>query len=312
MGDPGSGPSETLNRPDATTGAKPFNVTEDLLDSRIGELTTDGQPGDESWEEMMDWDDPTEVVLLEHKSSNEGEHETAFPQGAPSGVDRSGHDSYSKSYTQLSAPLAATEAVAQQASGKRNPHNIVEKRYRTNLNAKIARLRDSVPSLRPPSKRRSIRDPRDYDDLDGIDASADGRKLNKSTVLTRAIEYIRELEERNERLEKEVTRLKGRLENVQTLQHEASSVIFYTKDTQSHTLITKSADTGTDGGPKVETEEALQRPKSPEGLIRVPEDIRRLRSVSFQPHYAAIVARNGVTGHDSESTVILDAIGNLT
>lgn len=58
---------------------------------------------------------------------------------------------------------------------KKTAHNMIEKRYRTNLNDKIAELRDSVPSLRVITKRNS-RGEEVVEDLDGLTPA---HKLNK-------------------------------------------------------------------------------------------------------------------------------------
>lgn len=58
---------------------------------------------------------------------------------------------------------------------KKTAHNMIEKRYRTNLNDKIAALRDSVPSLRVVSKKNS-RGEDVQEDLQGLTPA---HKLNK-------------------------------------------------------------------------------------------------------------------------------------
>ncbi|KAI1003749.1 hypothetical protein K3495_g4459 [Podosphaera aphanis] len=120
------------------------------------------------------------------------------------------------------------------AKGKTRPpkkiaHNMIEKRYRTNLNEKIAALRDAVPSLRivvrcgsgqlrqssktgnkarkdeqkkPKLARVTRKDTTDRldierDDLQGLTAA---NKLNKATILAKATEYIAHLEHRNRTL----------------------------------------------------------------------------------------------------------------
>lgn len=81
---------------------------------------------------------------------------------------------------------------------KKTAHNMIEKRYRTNLNDKIAALRDSVPSLRIMSKSARGEDTTgDREELHGLTPA---HKLNKATVLSKATEYIRHLEKRNLRL----------------------------------------------------------------------------------------------------------------
>ena len=63
---------------------------------------------------------------------------------------------------------------------KKTAHNMIEKRYRTNLNDKIAALRDSVPSLRIMSKSARGEDTsNDREELHGLTPA---HKLNKATV----------------------------------------------------------------------------------------------------------------------------------
>lgn len=72
---------------------------------------------------------------------------------------------------------------------KKTAHNMIEKRYRTNLNDKIAALRDSVPSLRVASKSKSSSGDIE-EDLQGLTPA---HKLNK-VYLTLPIRIPREVE----------------------------------------------------------------------------------------------------------------------
>ncbi|KAI5922385.1 helix-loop-helix DNA-binding domain-containing protein [Camillea tinctor] len=92
---------------------------------------------------------------------------------------------------------------------KKTAHNMIEKRYRTNLNDKIAALRDSVPSLRIMSK--SARGEDTTEDREELHGLTPAHKLNKATVLSKATEYIRHLEKRNTRLMDENTAMQQRI-----------------------------------------------------------------------------------------------------
>jgi hypothetical protein len=63
---------------------------------------------------------------------------------------------------------------------KKTAHNMIEKRYRVNLNDKIAALRESVPSLR--IMRKSQRGEDTADDRENLQGLQPAHKLNKATV----------------------------------------------------------------------------------------------------------------------------------
>jgi len=90
---------------------------------------------------------------------------------------------------------------------KKTSHNVIEKRYRNNLNDKIVELRQSVPALRAMG-----RDGEDGEDLEGL---APAHKLNKATIMAKATEYIKHLEKRNQKMEDEMAALKARVATVE-------------------------------------------------------------------------------------------------
>ncbi|CCE62196.1 hypothetical protein TPHA_0C00390 [Tetrapisispora phaffii CBS 4417] len=81
----------------------------------------------------------------------------------------------------------------QNSKNLKKSNNIVEKRYRSNINEKMTYLKEIVPSLRVASKRENgipiIKE--DSIDLDGLQPA---KKLNKASILLKTIEYIRHLE----------------------------------------------------------------------------------------------------------------------
>lgn len=92
---------------------------------------------------------------------------------------------------------------------------MIEKRYRNNLNDKIAALRDAVPSLRVAAYRlehgQTPEDVEVDEDLaDELGGLAPAQKLNKATILSKAAEYIMHLERMNKELADENAMLKQR------------------------------------------------------------------------------------------------------
>lgn len=92
---------------------------------------------------------------------------------------------------------------------KKTSHNVIEKRYRNNLNDKIVELRNSVPSLRAKGAPKGAKG---TEDLDGLTPA---HKLNKATVMAKATEYIKHLETRNQTMADEMAALKAQLARVE-------------------------------------------------------------------------------------------------
>ncbi|KAF9652590.1 hypothetical protein BDM02DRAFT_3109158 [Thelephora ganbajun] len=91
-------------------------------------------------------------------------------------------------------------------------HTIIERRYRTNLNARITNLKQSVPALRVLEARLNGKDtsPNDtVDDRGFVDGVKVGRKMSKANILGKATEYIRVLKRREARLKREQAGLKS-------------------------------------------------------------------------------------------------------
>lgn len=103
---------------------------------------------------------------------------------------------------------------------KKTAHNMIEKRYRTNLNDKIAALRDSVPALRVMVHRLERQDSDEIEDEyaeEDLGGLAPAHKLNKATILSKATEYIAHLEKKNKALARENNQLRNRVEGFEML-----------------------------------------------------------------------------------------------
>jgi len=105
---------------------------------------------------------------------------------------------------QSASPQAVMTNTLRQS--RQRGHNAIEKRYRTNLNEKIDCLRQGIPSLNRTSSAGST-----SGDEDLCETRWDGQqKYGKAAVLTRALDYIKHLENTTQRLGGEVESLKVR------------------------------------------------------------------------------------------------------
>ncbi|PNY24468.1 Sterol regulatory element-binding protein 1 [Tolypocladium capitatum] len=161
---------------------------------------------------------------------------------------------------------------------KKTAHNMIEKRYRTNINDKIAALRDSVPSLRIMSK--SARGEDTTEDREELHGLTPAHKLNKATVLSKATEYIRHLEKRNNRLADENLAMKDRIAafeklfmagamngSVSPMQHPPTPMQYPQDDRQQ--FANSPMATSQDGGGNAP------------GMINVPDDMKRIISAQM-------------------------------
>lgn len=103
---------------------------------------------------------------------------------------------------------------------EKTSHNVIEKKYRTNINDKIFQLREIVPTLRFAYKRYSGMPilSQDADDLDGLEPA---RKLNKASILLKTIEYIQHLESKCRSYRGENHQLKNNIPNQDDLRQQA-------------------------------------------------------------------------------------------
>ncbi|KAF2759033.1 hypothetical protein EJ05DRAFT_437667 [Pseudovirgaria hyperparasitica] len=162
---------------------------------------------------------------------------------------------------------------------KKTAHNMIEKRYRTNLNDKIAALRDSVPSLRVMSRPNGTLEDDDPEDLEGLTPA---HKLNKATVLAKATEYIRHLEKRNKRLNDELADYKTRLDNFNKLAMTRSMGMATMAMADSGIRYSEDTFTGSSSSLHASAQ------ATPQGMIPVPESMANLhRRNKAQSHYAS-------------------------
>ncbi|XWW98832.1 hypothetical protein V2A60_006835 [Cordyceps javanica] len=102
---------------------------------------------------------------------------------------------------------AATPTKSERAkSGDRTTHNDVERKYRTNLKDRIAELRAAIPALQAQHDAES----------DGTTSNA-APKVSKGTVLSKATEYIQQLEQANRLMMNEHQHLIDRLHALEAM-----------------------------------------------------------------------------------------------
>jgi hypothetical protein len=162
---------------------------------------------------------------------------------------------------------------------KKTAHNMIEKRYRTNLNDKIAALRDSVPSLRVIS--RNTQGSIDEDDPEDLEGLTPAHKLNKATVLSKATEYIHHLEKRVKQLTDELADSKNRIKNYNKL--AMAGPVTLPRNVTTPDGLAFQEDPFTSVSMPAQTISAAP----PQGMIPVPDNIASLhRAAQNQQHYA--------------------------
>lgn len=118
---------------------------------------------------------------LQYPSARESSPHSATSRRQSESVTMSSPDNQSRTRKRKSSTEGNEEEVSADEGGqrpvKKTAHNMIEKRYRTNLNDKILALRDSVPSLRVMTKSaRGSDGSTEVEDLEGL---IPAHKLNK-------------------------------------------------------------------------------------------------------------------------------------
>ncbi|KAL3457112.1 hypothetical protein BJX64DRAFT_269432 [Aspergillus heterothallicus] len=125
------------------------------------------------------------------------------PQQQPSTTTAPTSSSSSTTSSGRKSRTNSDDSTRGRNAAKRAAHNIIEKRYRTNMNAKFVALEKAM-AVKPSGSG-----------LSKTSVSASGAKssasLKKSEILSNAIAYMQELQEANERLRKEVATLNRRV-----------------------------------------------------------------------------------------------------
>ncbi|KAI1369798.1 helix-loop-helix DNA-binding domain-containing protein [Xylaria arbuscula] len=167
---------------------------------------------------------------------------------------------------------------------KKTAHNMIEKRYRTNLNDKIAALRDSVPSLRIMSK--SARGEDTTEDREELHGLTPAHKLNKATVLSKATEYIRHLEKRNSRLMDENAAMQQRIAAFEKL-FMSGAMNGAISPHQHHSPPTPTVTYPPESTTYAPSPMGTPSRQDPQGMIQVPDDMKRIiaaQLASGQPY----------------------------
>ena len=173
---------------------------------------------------------------------------------------------------------------------QKKSHSIVEKRYRTNLNDKIGELHKIIPSLRG-----------DASNSNETERRSTAPKHNKSTILIKAIDYIHHLEQRNAYLENVNASLRNSARNVK---------LEVQGDDNNREEPSESSYAGTEDSPST-NQGSPSTSNPPQGMIPVPEDMRKLRSTAPQEHYADSGAHFSIRGGRLIGKIMVGSLAGL-
>ena len=126
---------------------------------------------------------------LQYPSARESSPHSATSRRQSDSVTMSSPDHQSRARKRKSSTEGNEEDVSGDEHGqrpvKKTAHNMIEKRYRTNLNDKILALRDSVPSLRVMTKSaRGSDGSTEVEDLEGLIPAHKLNKVSEEAQLT--------------------------------------------------------------------------------------------------------------------------------
>ena len=203
----------------------------------------------EEWEDWVDFE-----------KAADGGHESpcALTNTPSSPLSEGSRKRKSSSDSQINEPVTKKPNL-EQVSAQNKSHSIVEKRYRTNLNTKIAELSICLPKLRGEGNIHS------KDENEGPIL-----KHNKATVMTEAIAYIQHLERHNALLEQTITVLQKHSESEQAPISQAGCPMLV-RDVVTSSEAPQAAPVST----KSETD-VSEDSKTINGMIHVPDEWRKL------------------------------------
>ena len=240
---------------------------------------------EEQWEEWMQWDGVAESLSpqtpsrqsldtsVSDQSLSPTRSQTIPSQDSANFISQSEIQSGSNKRKKTSEGIGSSKiegAKPNRQAGSQRSHTIIEKRYRTNLNDKIVELRESIPSLR--------RNQLNSTDLGALTPAA---KLHKATILSKAAEYIQQLEKRNDSLEKENAQLRHRKQSSMPQNQDKNELQEVKLHAQKEDTSSQEPNSAAQGDAY-----SVYSGCAREGMIRVPENMRRLRSSAPQEHYA--------------------------
>lgn len=205
------------------------------------------------------------AMTTSHMMSNTPGAQTVFSSSSPASTSRK-----RKSTSDDDGSANGIAQDGRKALKPKRPHNVIEKRYRANLNDKITELRDSVPAL------RALKGGGNTVDDDDVPSG----KLNKASILSKATEYIRHLEIRNKRLEEENTGLKQRMRQVDKAADQSLTSTGSVSSPSNRTVSTESSSPSIFSHGEDLSEPSPNSLHPAEGLMKVPDAFKRMWEAS--------------------------------
>ena len=246
----------------------------------------------------MDWDktgggddDAKKGTDTIPRKSLDGDYQLPSPEASTTSELPSEYSRKRKASTDSEECPTATIKHGQKegpVNSQNKSHSIVEKRYRTNLNQKIADLSNCLPSLRADGAAK-------------LDAEKQEPilKHNKATVLTEAITYIKYLERRNAFLERANTALQE-----QSRRKMSKHIPVQEEVKVEEASASPPVDNAEPPASPVEEEDEEASAEPVEGMIQVPDEWRRLWRGELRPYSSESKDKTSPAEEDDPSVSI--------